>query len=256
MYTSPLDALSLGIFHGDLKQVSQTLEQNPYLLYYTDANGTSPLHWAAKEGQCAIVEYLVNNGAFVNLTSLKLYHTPLHYAAASGHAGCVQTLINLNANIDAADKEGKTAAHWACIGAHTKCLLVLKECGADTKKQDLSGRTPMDIAQERFLRECIDILAREQTTPQTDHATYSKVNEQVVIKSLGIGSAGKLSRIFNFQAQTVAYLVEDRYAGKENSFSAFRNNPDEILAAYNWLQEHDGKAKHPFRKLPRRISKN
>lgn len=126
MHTTPLDILKLGILEGDINLISETIKQNPYLLRYTDSYGASALHWAAKEGQCAIIEYFVGEGMSVNQVTLKSHHTPLHYAAAAGHADCVQTLINFNANIDACDINGKTAAHWACLGAHAVCLMTLK----------------------------------------------------------------------------------------------------------------------------------
>ncbi len=59
--------------------------------------GNTPLHWAAKYGHAAIVEYLVSHGADVNASN-RFGYTPLHWAARSGHAAIIDILERADAN--------------------------------------------------------------------------------------------------------------------------------------------------------------
>jgi len=79
-----------------------------------DDHGFSLLHWAAKEGQGAVLELLLGRGARVSPTNMG-DDTPLHLAAAHGHGLLVATLLRHRAEVGAINEHGNTPLHYACF---------------------------------------------------------------------------------------------------------------------------------------------
>jgi hypothetical protein len=85
--------------------------------------------------------------------------TPLHFAAWYGNPTCVQALINANANINAFDHDGATAAHAASHNGMLNTLMVLVETGkCDLLITDNENQTPKDSAIKQQTVECVDYL--------------------------------------------------------------------------------------------------
>ena len=64
----------------------------------------TPLHYAADNGHLSVVEYLVNQKAYINAQSSGYPSgTPLHLAACKGHLSVVEYLVNQKADINAKD---------------------------------------------------------------------------------------------------------------------------------------------------------
>jgi ankyrin repeat protein len=65
---------------------------NPLHSSGTDAHGSSPLHYAVKEANLALVKFLTDNET-CDLISRDIHGcTPLHYAAKEGHFDIVKVL--------------------------------------------------------------------------------------------------------------------------------------------------------------------
>jgi ankyrin repeat protein len=64
-------------------------------------------------------------------------------------------------NLDAADKEGGTAAIWAAAYNHHDCVRVLKEAGADLGARDKDGFTAWSYARIRGSEECLALLPED-----------------------------------------------------------------------------------------------
>jgi len=62
--------------------------------------GFSPLHYASHNGHLSVVEYLVNQKAYINARDNENL-TPLHLAANNGHLSVVEYLVNQKADINA-----------------------------------------------------------------------------------------------------------------------------------------------------------
>ena len=101
-----------------------------------DNTGRSPLHAAVASDAQGVFQILLRNRA-TNLNS-RMHDgtTPLVLAARLAIEGMVEDLINAEADINAADDQGKTALHWAAAVNNTDAVNILLSHGANKDAQD------------------------------------------------------------------------------------------------------------------------
>ncbi|RCN30033.1 ankyrin repeat protein [Ancylostoma caninum] len=80
-------------------------------------SGTTALHIATRNGQTAAVEFLLLNGAKINVLDEKL-NTPLHLAAAEGNTLQVCQLLKRGADKSLKNADGVTPLEIAVDGKH------------------------------------------------------------------------------------------------------------------------------------------
>jgi ankyrin repeat protein len=110
-------------------------------------NQVSALFGASKNPYLHIIEFLILNGADVNIKNIPHGHTPLMQAVAFNTFNNLQAtklLLNAGADVNIKAKDGKTALDYANIGGNTKIIQLL---------------TPIEFPE--FLME-----AEEKITPQ------------------------------------------------------------------------------------------
>ena len=107
-----------------------------------DCGGTALGH-AARNGHMGIVEFLISNGADVNVN---IDGTPLHPAAFKGDKEIAELLISKGADVDAKDENGDTPLNWAAAGGHKEIAELLIASGADVNVKGVDGQTALDIA--------------------------------------------------------------------------------------------------------------
>lgn len=101
---------------------------------------------AAKRGEVAEVESLVESGADVNAANAS-GQTPLHLAAANGDADMVRVLIEDGAEFDMPDSgAGLSALHVAAQCGHERVVDLLVRYGADLEARTLHQQTPLHLA--------------------------------------------------------------------------------------------------------------
>ncbi|VVC94844.1 unnamed protein product [Leptidea sinapis] len=123
-----------------------------------DADGRTPLLWAASAGSAAAVLALNQAGAKVDDADRDGL-TALHCAAARGHTEALETLVGLcGAKVDVADTHGCTPLHYAAALGHADATSALLEHGADSHRQDRRGRSPAHTAAAKGQIETVRIL--------------------------------------------------------------------------------------------------
>jgi ankyrin repeat protein len=153
---------------GDPDAVLAALRSDRVAVNRASRDGTTPLHWAARRGDVAMVNLLLHHGgnaravnrfgitplwlacvdgsvpivdallkagADVNAPRLDSGETPLMITARSGHAVVVDALVHHGADVNAVEHvRGQTALMWAASERHPAVVRVLLDAGADPRK--------------------------------------------------------------------------------------------------------------------------
>ncbi|XP_002126364.2 fibronectin type 3 and ankyrin repeat domains 1 protein isoform X1 [Ciona intestinalis] len=136
-----------------------------------DRGGSSPLHWAIDGQNCALIQWILDDGAKVDLRAASSGWTPLiRCAAITGNAEVAAVLLSAGANFNAVDHDGKTALMIASLNGHLKLVELLLESGADTKIRSGHGKTALEMAMS-FDRRPIVKLFEEMQKSHTDVTT-------------------------------------------------------------------------------------
>ncbi len=137
-----IPALMLAVREPSLK-VAELLASWPQTkTEVRNANDESPLMLAALRGYLPLVKKLVANDADVN----KPGWTPLHYAATGGHVPIVEFLLEESAYIDAESPNGTTPLMMAAMYGSPEAVKVLIQAGADLTLKNQLGMTALDFA--------------------------------------------------------------------------------------------------------------
>lgn len=97
-----------------------------------DEWGRQPVHYAARDGDVAAITML-RGSEDVNATDAEGW-TPLHFAAQGGHAKAVEALLDAGADVHAMTDKGFPAIYWAAVAAGgdpVSTIRVLRAHGAD-----------------------------------------------------------------------------------------------------------------------------
>jgi uncharacterized protein len=101
--------------------------------------GATPLLLAGINGSAEMIEKLVKAGADVNVPVLLHGETPLMIVAKSGNVKAAQVLLDHGAQINAVENlRGTTALMWAAEQSHTQMIDLLVSRGADVQLQSKS----------------------------------------------------------------------------------------------------------------------
>ena len=90
-----------------------------------EPNRMELLHFAARDGERDMLEFLLTAGVDVN-TPAGSGWTPLHFAAARGHTFVVEFLLDKGANPGAETAEGYTPLDLALHYEHTSVAQLLR----------------------------------------------------------------------------------------------------------------------------------
>jgi ankyrin repeat protein len=125
-----------------------------------DSRGWTPLHWAAQEGDAAIIRYLVNAGADIE-ACIEGGITPLHLAVGEGSLEKTAALIKLGAspNTRIESNGGSSVLHLAAAWGYFEIIELLTEVkDIDLNLRDDEGRTPLSFAKDGGFTQIKDYL--------------------------------------------------------------------------------------------------
>jgi ankyrin repeat protein len=78
---------------------------------------------------------------------------------SGGHVEITRALLAHGCgDIDARNRDGRTALWWACHLGYANAALVLLQAGADMNIADTQGRTPLDMARAPGQHDCVAVL--------------------------------------------------------------------------------------------------
>jgi len=129
---------------GDAQRVVELLTADPGLVHARDAEGATPLHYAAASHRAATVAVLLARDAEVNAADARGM-TPLHLAASAADVEVLRAVLAAGAGVNARNAQRETALHLAAQRMNAEALRILIEYGADVNAQDERGRTPMHV---------------------------------------------------------------------------------------------------------------
>jgi len=230
-----------------------------------DANGTTPLYFAAQEGHLDCVKWLTLHARAdilckaddgmcsahaaaqagkVNVLRFLLMKcttrvsklrdgdgaTPVHFAAAKGHVLCLRFLLaDAGASGNEKDNIDATPVHDAAEQGQLHSLKLLAHYGADLTAVDKDGLTPRKLALDRNNVDCARFLAMTIAHIESQHAAQPDQSPRRAVQSPM--SDGSRERAEHEEAELFGELdVLQAGVGWGSSASTVNDNGQELAA--------------------------
>lgn len=142
---------------GDITLVRLFLAGDAELINSRDEESMTPLHYAALNGNPALIMFLLEKGADVNVSELN-GQTPLHLAVIFKSTQAVHMLLAAGAMVNATDNLGQTPLHLAAMNGFNDIAGLLLQAGAEVNRRDSDGETPLRKAETFGQQEMIAML--------------------------------------------------------------------------------------------------
>jgi ankyrin repeat protein len=209
--------------------------------FFANADGAdeTPLHAAAKKPAEKILQFLIDyQRKNLSASDFKLYinridisgQTALHcyllskqgpYSVGQPDLDMVKKLVAAGADITAEDDQGRTPWHIACnIG-----LMKIKEYLESVKNGAAQSQPePQVVLQEPEIvvkAEEKEAVVEDKPAPETD--VWTPQSEFEIVRTRNMGGLGiGLTEVFNFKAQTYAYIVRGENNALGVTLKSFR----------------------------------
>ncbi|XP_041988305.1 probable protein S-acyltransferase 23 [Aricia agestis] len=141
LHFSDVQLIFEAVRSGEVSETERAVEKlGVAALAGRDPHGYTPAHWAALDGSVAVMRYLLERGAPVDLSCLGTQGPrPIHWACRKGHASVVQVLLQAGVAVNAVDFKGLTPLMTACMYGKTATAAYLLGMGAATQLADING---------------------------------------------------------------------------------------------------------------------
>ncbi|XP_042580540.1 ankyrin repeat and death domain-containing protein 1B isoform X2 [Cyprinus carpio] len=137
---------ALAAAHGCVRMLQMLMEE-PYNMATMEENkvGDTPLHLAAKNGQCEALQLLLDNFDIRNEVN-QAGQTALYLAADGAHEDCVQTLLEAQCDPNIFTLSRSSPLHPVCERGHFPIVKLLISSGAQMNAQNQHLHTPLHLA--------------------------------------------------------------------------------------------------------------
>ena len=151
-----------------------------------DAQGDSPLHKAVRLQKRDVVELLLKGGADINIRNVFDY-APLHVAASGENLDIVRLLLRHGADVNTFSRRANSPLHNAVRSQNLDVVEVLLKGGADVNIQSLYNPTPLhDAAGSGNLNITQLLLSHGAGVNTLDHQRNSPLHRAVRSQRLEI----------------------------------------------------------------------
>jgi ankyrin repeat protein len=198
--------------YEDLNKIKSIVSKNPDKINELDEYGSSYLHLSVREGNIEIVEFLISQGADVNIKD-SLGVTPLQVAARAGRLEIVEYLLSKGAKVSVKDHTGNTPLHDAVINEHIQIVKILVSHGADINTADSENQTALHDAIKLKSIEISEFLL-------TKGANVNTKNDQGRSPLHDAANSGNLSLVKELVAKGAGVNIKDKYEGLPLHYAA------------------------------------
>ena len=144
--------LSAAAREGDVARINQLLNEGANVDEFPSGKwSATPLYWSLFNCKFDAAQLLLKKGANVNLTD-SYGSSPLHLAAGckNAEASFVATLLQKGADVNYKNpSDGLTSLHYASSSGSADVVNVLLDKNADINARDHKGTTPLMLAAKR-----------------------------------------------------------------------------------------------------------
>ncbi|TAQ90881.1 hypothetical protein B7494_g777 [Chlorociboria aeruginascens] len=182
---------------GDIQGIEKLYQRGTFDASYSDAEGITPLHWAAINNQYAMCQFLLKAGVDVNQKGGESVATAAMWAVQRCHFYTVHLLLEHGADPLLTDVQGYNILHLATFEENNILLLVLLLCqNIPVDVPDGHGHTSLMWAAYKgnplyvdlFLRWGSDVHAEDETKFTALHWALVKGHPACIQKLIEYGS--------------------------------------------------------------------
>lgn len=132
----------------------------------TDTDGVGAFHLAVRNGSIAMVRLLHKFGAIMDHSIDSTGYTPLHQAAFQGDIEIIEFMLEKGVSVDITTIDGKTILHTACMGCQFEmCDWIISKGNLDINKEDDHSLTTLDYAVQLHNFEIMTLLLENGADP-------------------------------------------------------------------------------------------
>ncbi|XP_054789833.1 protein ACCELERATED CELL DEATH 6-like [Prosopis cineraria] len=149
--------------------LKEIVDKKEELMFLTDEDGNTPLHYAAFTGYVEGVRELLNKSTLVAFQRNSKSNLPIHFACGKGHIQVVEELLRVQGPRASfsLNNEGRNILHIASMRGKSKMVkYLLKHPKINSKtvneKDLLNGDTPLHLASRKLYLWTLDHLSRDK----------------------------------------------------------------------------------------------
>lgn len=145
-----------------LTETSIMLKSPEYDMGGLDRHGQNILHYAVRQGNLEMIEYLLNTFTQINVNVCDSeWCSPLHLGVLTENFGIVKFLIDKGASVNSCNASRQTPLHYAAKLGNAIIVSYLLEMGANINMFDMEDRSPLTLAVLHEHEDVAKILIRK-----------------------------------------------------------------------------------------------
>ena len=159
-------------YQKQVKKEDTKTQRKPSANVRVDYSSPTAKKWpllleAINNGNLETVKKLIEDGVNVNL--IREGVTPLMIASSKGYAEIAETILHAGANINEKCDDGGTALHKATFDQEKTAIVdLLLQSGIDVEAKNISGKTALNLAEEKGHREIVRVIKKHQSKLMID----------------------------------------------------------------------------------------